>query len=193
MKRYGAVALTLLLVLSSAAARADGAASGEARLGDFIAAASPQPAPPIAFADLAGHAVHLDDFAGRVVLVNLWATWCAPCREEMPSLVRLQQKLGDRLTVLAISEDRGGAGAVAPFLRRIDLGPIKVYVDPQSEVGAAFAVRGLPTSVLIDAKGRVVGRVEGGADWNTPAMLDALRRFLPSEAPATVIKSSFTR
>jgi thiol-disulfide isomerase/thioredoxin len=194
MKRYGAVALTLLLlVLSGAAAGAGEAVSDEARLGDFIPAAAPQPAPHVAFADLAGHTVHLRDFAGRLVLVNLWATWCAPCREEMPSLVRLKQSLGDRITILAISEDRSGAGAVEPFLRRVDLGPLKVYVDPQSEVGAAFAVRGLPTSVLIDGKGLVVGRVEGGAQWDTPAMLDVLRRFLPRTAPVTVIKSSFSR
>ena len=105
----------------------------------------------------------------------------------MPSLERAQDRLGDRMTVIAISEDRGGAKAVETFLAKLGLKSVKVYLDPKSAVGRAFKVEGLPSSFLIDRAGKVVGRVDGEAVWDSPRMLKALEPFLE---PDGVVKTS---
>ena len=173
-----------------ALAQADADAAGQAPLGEFIPASRPRPAPAVAFTDADGKTLNLRDFAGKLVLVNLWATWCAPCRREMPSLERLQTRLGDKITILAISEDRGGSKAVAPFIAKLGLKVVKTYLDPESTVGRAFKVDGLPTSVLIDRQGRVLGRVEGEAEWDSPKMLAIINPLLSEDE---VIKTSFPR
>src|ERR1051326_2754181 len=128
--------------------------------------------------DLAGNSIALTDLTGKPLLVNLWATLRVPCLKEMPSLQRLQEKLADRMTVIAISEDRGGAKIVEPFVAEHGLGKLKIYLDPKSAVGHAFSVRGLPTTLVIDAKGLVVGRVEGAAEWDSNKMIETLKPFL---------------
>ena len=121
------------------------------------------------------------------MLVNLWATWCEPCLREMPSLERLQSHLGDRIAVLAVSEDRGGGKIVEPFIEKLGLKSVKIYLDPKSAVGQAFEVRGLPTSLLIDREGKVLGRVEGAAEWDSPKIMAVLQPFLASDG---VVKAS---
>ncbi len=181
MKRARAVLLLLLTALVAPAA------AGEPPLGSFVPSETPQPAPEIAFSDGAGKTFDLSDFAGKTVLINLWATWCGPCLREMPSLERLQQHFGDRLAVLAISEDRGGSKAVDPFIAKLGLKSVKTFLDPKSGVGRAFKVEGLPTSFLIDGQGRVLGRVDGEAAWDLPRMLAVIEPFLDAGA---VIKTS---
>jgi thiol-disulfide isomerase/thioredoxin len=155
-------------------------------LGQFSPAALPLPAPEVAFTDLEGKPTGFADFRGKPAVVNLWATWCQPCLREMPSLERLQQKLAGRLTVAAVSQDRGGEKAVTPFLARLGLDKVKIYLDPKSEVGKAFGVRGLPTSIVLDAEGREVGRVEGAAEWDSEKMLAVLEPLVNAAAtPAT--------
>jgi thiol-disulfide isomerase/thioredoxin len=156
-------------------------AAEQTPLGHFVPAASPQPAPPVNFTDLAGKTVHLSDFAGKVVLLNLWATWCAPCRHEMPSLERLQARFGDKLAVVPISQDLGGNKVIAPFISKLGLAKLNVYLDPKSTVGQAFKVEGLPTSFLIDRHGRVLGRVEGEAQWDSSKMLAVIEPLLASD------------
>src|ERR1700736_1549919 len=170
-------AVLLLLVLAGAETAAEnGAVSGERpRLGEFIPSSPPVPAPTISLVDLAGNTVSLSEFAGRLVLINLWATWCEPCLREMPSLERLQSRLGDQITVVAISEDRGGGKTVEPFINKLGLKSFKTYLDPKSDVGRAFKVAGLPTSFLIDREGKVLGRVEGAAEWDSPKLLEVLK------------------
>jgi thiol-disulfide isomerase/thioredoxin len=187
-----AAVLAVLLVLPGigSAAAADTAAADQLPLGEFIPASPPRPAPTVSFADAEGKTLSLSGFAGKLVLVNLWATWCAPCRKEMPSLERLQTRLGDKIAILAISEDRGGSKAVAPFAAKLGLKAVKTYLDPQSAVGRAFKVDGLPTSVLIDRQGRVLGRVEGAAEWDSPKMLAVLDPLLTQDE---VVKTSFPR
>jgi thiol-disulfide isomerase/thioredoxin len=187
--RAGCAALLALLLLPSAlsTARAEPGAD-QAPLGQFVPSSPPRPAPQIHFTAADGKAVSLGDFAGRLVLVNLWATWCAPCRREMPSLDRLQTRLGDKITILAISEDMGGDKAVAPFVAKLGLKALKTYLDPKNAVGQAFKVDGLPTSFLIDRQGRVLGRVEGEADWDSPKMLAVIKPFV---APDDIVKTSF--
>ena len=170
-----------------------GAAFAQERLGEFIPADPPQPAPEISLTDRDGKPATLDDFKGKLVLVNLWATWCQPCLKEMPSLAGLPKTLGDGFVLLAVSEDRGGDKAVAPFVEKLGLDKLKIYLDPESKVGHAFTVRGLPTSIVIGPKGEVVGRVEGAADWGSDKMLDPLKKLLPAsgkELPGTVKASA---
>jgi thiol-disulfide isomerase/thioredoxin len=155
-----------------------------AGIGQFIPLDKPQPAPPVEFATRTGEPVRLADFHGRVVLVNLWATWCAPCVREMPSLDRLQARLGSDLTILALSEDRGGARVVDPFLEKLGLGKLAIYLDPKGAVGQAFAVRGLPTSLLIDRDGNIRARLEGAAAWDAPAMIETLQQYLDPPGPS---------
>ena len=191
MRRCCTVLVALWLVGFSAGS---GMAAGEpeaAKLGEFIPAQSPQPAPEISFHDIEGKAVALGDFHGDLVLVNLWATWCQPCIREMPSLVRLQEKFGPGLTLLAVSEDRGGIKTVQPFLEKLGLDKLKVYIDPKSEVGHAFKVRGLPTTLVISGNGEVLGRVEGAAEWDSPKMLAILRPLVPPSRSDKFLKGAW--
>ncbi len=179
------IAATLVMIASLIGPPAVGADDpGKIKLGEFIPAETPQPAPPLSFADLAGNAAGLGDFKNGVVLLNLWATWCQPCLREMPSLVALQQRFGTSLTVLALSEDRGGADVVRPFVDKHGLDKLKVYLDPKSAATKAFDVRGLPSSFLIDASGKVVGKVEGAADWDSDKLREAVAKFLPPAKPS---------
>jgi thiol-disulfide isomerase/thioredoxin len=165
-------------VLGSAAIRAD--EPDMIKLGEFIPAASPQPAPEISFTDGAGNPADLGDFKGKLVLLNLWATWCQPCLKEMPSLAAMQTRFGPALTILAVSEDRGGAEMVKPFLAKLGLDKLNIYLDPKSTAIHAFAARGLPTSILIDGNGQVLGKVEGAADWDSDAMRATLAKLMPA-------------
>lgn len=175
----------LVLVASTLGSTALLAAeSDKMTLGEFIAAASPQPAPQIPMTDMTGNAVALGDFKGKFLIVNLWATWCQPCLKEMPSLEALQAKFGPALTVLAISEDRGGADAVKPFVEKLGLDKVQIYLDPKSAATKAIGGRGLPTSIVVDADGMVLGKVEGAANWVSDEMLSALKKLMPVNSPA---------
>ena len=169
-------ALVLVASTLGPAARADDL--DKIKIGEFIPAASPQPAPEIAFADSSGKTTALADFKGKFVILNLWATWCQPCLKEMPSLAALQTRLGPALTVLAVSEDRGGAVIVQPFVDKLSLDKfLTIYLDPKSAVSRAFEVHGLPTSFAIDGEGRVLGKVEGAADWDSGKMRDLVAKL----------------
>jgi len=174
----------MLLVASTfgPAARADD--SDQIKVGEFIPAASPQPAPEISVTDLAGNPVSLADFKGKFVLLNLWATWCQPCIKEMPSLVDLQEKLGSALTVLAVSEDHGGEVIVKLFADKLSLGKLKICLDPKATASRAFQVRGLPSSFLIGGDGKVLGKVEGGADWNSDKLRATIAKYLSPTKPS---------
>jgi thiol-disulfide isomerase/thioredoxin len=156
------------------------AAAGQ-NLGQFTALPAPLPAPALAFTTRDGTQKQLADFKGQVVLVNLWATWCVPCVEEMPSLDRLQAQLGDKLTVLAISEDRQGETVVAPFLRKIGIQHLAIFLDPKTSATNEFGAQGLPSSYLIARDGTIVGKEEGGAQWDSPEMLAKLQPYLDAK------------
>ncbi len=173
---FGTALFVLLLALSATAPGAE----DKMRLGEFIPTSPPQPAPETKFTDADGKPASLADFKGKPVVVNLWATWCEPCLREMPSLDRLQSEFDGKLTVAAVSEDRAGAKRVGPFVAAMGLKKLTIYLDPKAELGHAFNVRGLPTSIIIDATGRVVGRVEGAAEWDSAAMIAVLKPLLES-------------
>jgi len=179
--------LLLLILVGGGSAAVDNPGVPEpARLGEFVPAAPLLPAPATSFVDLTGSEVSLAQFTGKIVLVNLWATWCEPCLREMPSLERLQSRLGGKIVVVAISEDRGSK-TVEPFIGKLGLKSVKIYLDPKSAMERAFKVQGLPTSFLIDREGRVLGRVEGAAEWDKPKLLGILKSFLGDEE---IIKAS---
>ena len=180
MKSTVAAAVMFLLVAPAFGAANEGEPDIPDRtpLGEFVPSSPPFPAPAISLTDGSGHSVELSEPQGKLVLVNLWATWCEPCLREMPSLERLQSRLGERIAVLAVSEDRGGNKTVEPFIAKLGLKSVKIYIDPKSEVGHAFGVRGLPTSFLIDREGKVLGRVEGAAEWDSPEILRVLEPLL---------------
>lgn len=125
--------------------------------------------PDVAFADGAGTPVTLSDWKGRVVLINLWATWCAPCRKEMPDLARLQRELGsDQFEVVAISVDRKGAEASSAFLKETGAESLKLYVEPTTKIVSDLQSAGLPATILVDRQGREIGRLLGPANWAAP-------------------------
>jgi thiol-disulfide isomerase/thioredoxin len=129
------------------------------------------------FVDGAGAARSLAEWRGRVVLVNLWATWCAPCVEEMPALDRIAARLGGPdFDVVAISVDRQGAAVVAPFLGKLGLTRLAPYLDPSNAAVRVLGAPGLPVSVVLDREGRELGRVLGAAEWDSPAFEALLRR-----------------
>ncbi len=148
------------------------------QVANFILYERPEPAPAITFADEAGKAHSLADFRGRVVLVNFWATWCVPCKREMPSLDRLQATLGsERFQVLALSQDKIAVTKVRDFYFEQSIDDLPLYIDQTGNSQRAFAVTGLPATVLIDTRGRVVGRMVGPAEWDSPEAVALLRHF----------------
>jgi thiol-disulfide isomerase/thioredoxin len=120
----------------------------------------------LAFADGDGAGVRLSDFRGRPVVLNLWATWCAPCVEEMPSLDRLQRDFPG-VAVVAISLDKAGPAKVRAFFKDQDLQHLRVYSDPKMTSMRQLGVLGLPATLLIGADGREVGSLSGAVDWDS--------------------------
>lgn len=139
----------------------------------------PRTAPDFAMPDLEGQLVRLEDLQGKVVVLNLWATWCPPCVEEMPTLEELHRELGDEgVVVLAVSQDEEPA-RVGPWIAERDF-TFPVLLDPAAEVGHRFGVSGYPETFVIDRSGRIVHHHVGYRDWATPAVLQSLRRLLES-------------
>jgi thiol-disulfide isomerase/thioredoxin len=166
--------LAILALLAAA-----GLAVAEAPIGT----AEPKPLPPLAFQTLDGKEATMDAFAGKVVVLNLWATWCAPCREEMPSLDRLQARFADQdVVVLALSVDRAGPERVREFLDEVGVQHLHVYRDPKAAATRALKVPGLPATLLVDRQGREAGRVLGIAQWDGPAAVAAVERLLAEPA-----------
>jgi thiol-disulfide isomerase/thioredoxin len=126
--------------------------------------------------------VKLSDWKGRVVLINLWATWCAPCRKEMPDLAKLQQELGsDQFEVVAISVDRKGAEASSAFLKETGSDTLKLYVEPTTKIVSELQSAGLPATILVDRQGREIGRLLGPAHWAAPEAFALVKAALEQE------------
>jgi thiol-disulfide isomerase/thioredoxin len=146
----------------------------------FIPHASPRPVADVGFEDGNGRKRTLANFRGKVVLLNLWATWCGPCRKEMPTLDRLQSKLGSKdFEVVALSIDRGGQAVVKSFYDEINIQALALYVDATAQAQDKLGAVGIPTTLLLDREGREIGRVTGPAEWDSPEVIDVIRRYLP--------------
>ena len=134
--------------------------------------------------DASGQTLTLADFRGKVLLLNLWATWCVPCIREMPALDRLQAKVGkEDFVVLPISLDRQGRPVVEAFYQRLGLRHLGAYLDPGLSIRAAFPIDVLPANFLVDRDGRVTGYVRSYVDWEEPEAEAMIRRLisLPKE------------
>ncbi|MCH8239705.1 MAG: TlpA family protein disulfide reductase [Proteobacteria bacterium] len=134
----------------------------------FVASAVPKDIPEIEFVTDDGTATSLDAWRGKVVLLNLWATWCGPCRKEMPTLDRLKAELGGaEFDVVALSVDRGGLEKPRKFLQEIKVRHLKLYNNSSGKVTSALKVIGMPTTLLINAQGQQIGRLVGPAEWDS--------------------------
>ena len=154
-------------------------AAAEASSYDFAFASAPAPVPDLAFTDATGRKVLLSDFRGRPVVLNIWATWCVPCRKEMPSLDRLQAKFDpSKLLVLTLSIDLKGAPVVNALYEELGLHSLGVYVDTTGGAASRLGMPGVPGTLLLDAEGREVGRKLGPAAWDSPEVAEILRQHL---------------
>ena len=134
------------------------------------------------FIDGEGRTLKLDDFRGRVVLLNIWATWCVPCRGEMPTLDALQARLGgDDFHVLPLSIDRAGFDPVRRFYKEIGIRHLGLYLAEDIRAMMALGVIGLPTTILIDGQGRELGRLVGPSEWDSAENVAQFETIIANE------------
>lgn len=144
---------------------------------------TPKPAMEGSFLAPGGGEMTLTAFEGQVVVVNFWATWCPPCRAEMPSLDRLSQTLGgEDLSVVAMSTDFGGFSKPQAFFEEIGVESLDVYLDGKRALAREAAVVGLPVTLLLDREGREVGRLIGDAEWDGPEALAVIEALMAATA-----------
>lgn len=148
------------------------------QVANFILYDAPEPAPAITFADETGAQKTLADFRGRTILVNFWATWCVPCKKEMPSLDRLEAAVGTTaVSVVPVSQDKIAVEKVRAFYTDQSIVALPLYIDQSGASQRAFGVNGLPATVLINGEGRIVGRMVGPAEWDSPEAIALLKHF----------------
>jgi thiol-disulfide isomerase/thioredoxin len=135
----------------------------------LVVKAQPVDLPPLTFTGVDGKAISLADFSGKIVLLNIWATWCVPCREEMPALDNLDTKLGGKdFQVVAVNIDKGGPDKAAAFLKETGATHLALYTDPSGKLFATLKAVGMPTTLIIDRHGKEIARLVGPADWASP-------------------------
>ena len=130
-----------------------------------------------------GAGASLADFRGKVLVVNLWATWCPPCLKEMPSLERLRAAVGgDDVEVIAVNMERRGLPKARRWLEEQQLSGLDAYADEDNRLGRGLGVLGLPTTVILDREGREIGRLQGDAEWDSPSAQAVLRALAEATA-----------
>ena len=147
----------------------------------FVFKNQPMALPAASFNGPEGQAMGFEDLKGKVLLVNLWATWCAPCRKEMPYLNKLQQELGSNdFEVVAVSVDRGSVDKSRKFLDEVGATALKLYHDPSAQLGFTLKAIGMPSTLLIDRQGREIGRLVGPAEWHSDDAKRLIRAAIAS-------------
>ena len=168
-------------------------AAGQEPPKNFVMHDAPKPVAAINFDDAQGRSRSLAEFKGKVVLLNIWATWCGPCRKEMPALDRLQAALGGpEFEVVALSIDRGGTDAVRKFFADIGIRTLAMYLDSSGQALRTLSALGLPTTLLIDREGREIGRLIGPAEWDSPEMIEFVRCVVAKGDAAKTAKDPAT-
>jgi thiol-disulfide isomerase/thioredoxin len=146
---------------------------------NFVLHPKPQRIAMIAFEDDRARAQSIDDFKGKIVLLNIWATWCSPCRQEMPALDRLQGTLGGPdFTVVALSIDRKGIEAVRKFYAEVGVRNLAIHLDSAGKSIRELATVGVPTTLLLDRKGCELGRIAGPAEWDSAQTVEFLKSVM---------------
>ncbi|RIA56320.1 thiol-disulfide isomerase/thioredoxin [Dichotomicrobium thermohalophilum] len=167
---------------TSSAGHAAQAAQKDTGLDKLVVHGAPREVPEFSFIDGEGETRTLADWRGKLLLVNIWATWCAPCKEEMPSLDRLEAKLGgENFAVLPISVDRGGLKKPRGFLDEIGADNLPLLLDETARLNFKLEVMGLPATLIIDEQGREIARMIGPAEWDSPEAIARLRQFMAAE------------
>jgi peroxiredoxin len=150
-------------------------------------------APDFSLTDVNGNKVSLKDFRGKSVLINFWATWCGPCREELPSLQALHEKLsGEGFVVLAINIDRRNPDRVKKYMKEYNLS-FPVPIDPSQQVRKKYYIMGLPVSYLVDPNGKLRGFISGARSWDSPASIEVMRslnNYLAGNTSNNLIKKT---
>ena len=143
---------------------------------------SPRPMPELKFINRRNREISLDAFKGSFVLLNIWATWCVPCREEMPALDRLQSQLGGAdFEVLALSIDKGSPTVIRKFYKQLEIESLKVYHDPTGGASFTLEVPGIPDTFLLDRDGKGLGYVVGPVEWDRPEVVEEIRGYLSAK------------
>lgn len=177
----GALGLALAAASGAPAVLAAQAAGGFR----FTPYPKPRALPPLSFLNAQDKPTSLAAFRGKVVLLNVWATWCPPCVKEMPTLNKLQELLGGHeFAVLPLSVDKGGVFSVQSFYQDNFIDHLPVYVDPTTQVLDRLDVLGTPTTILIDKQGREIARTLGPQDWDQPGVIAQLRHYMAQGATA---------
>jgi thiol-disulfide isomerase/thioredoxin len=181
MNRQWAVVLGILAVLVALVG------AGWVMRDEFLPVEVGTEAPGFTATDLQGRPVSLDDLRGQVVLLNIWATWCPPCREEMPSMQRLHERLGSAgLRIVAVSVDAApgridpsghAGGDVAEFAQRFGL-TFPIWRDPSGSVERIYRTTGVPESFVVDRSGTIIKKVIGGTLWDSDANVALIQRLL---------------
>jgi thiol-disulfide isomerase/thioredoxin len=154
--------------------RADGS-----RILNMVAHAEPRDLPAVKFIDHAGNQLSLEDFRGKVVALHFWATWCFPCREELPTVDALQEELGgEDITFVPLSVDRDGAKLVSQYYADNNIVNLPVYIDDGMNAARALLINGIPYTILIDREGREFARILGDRDWSTPEVAALMRKLI---------------
>lgn len=183
----GAMPVRFAVCLAGAtmAATVASLASAQTPMKNLVVREAPKALPAITFEDARGQTRSLADFKDQVVVLNLWATWCVPCRKEMPALDRLQAALGGpQFAVVPVSIDRGGAETVAKFYAEIGVRHLAIYADPSSQIVHALGAVGLPTTLIIDRDGLEAARLVGPAEWDAPQVAEFLRPIIARQGDA---------
>jgi peroxiredoxin len=141
------------------------------------------PAPDFTFPGLDGKKVSLSNYKGKVVLVNIWATWCPPCVDEMPSMEKLYRKFkGQNFEILAVSIDEPGLKAVAPFMKKSNL-TFPALIDSEGAIKTVYGITGIPESFIIDQQGILIKKIVGPVDWATPQIFSFFSDLIQKPSP----------
>lgn len=182
--RLSLAVLYTALALSANAAHADVAAAEAAREGTMkkLLFQGASEVSGEAFTTPDGGEFRLSDFRGKHVLVNFWATWCAPCRKEMPMLSELQAEFGgEAFQIVTIATGRNSVQGIRKFFEEVGVDNLPLYLDPKSKLGRDMDVLGLPITVILDPEGMEIARMRGDAEWNSDSAKAIIRALIGAE------------
>lgn len=185
MGKLKSLLLYTALSLVANAATADTTALAALREGDMrklAIHAEPMPGSEVVFMTHEGEDVTLEDYEGKFIVLNFWATWCAPCRKEMPQLAELQTKLGgDDFDVVTVATGRNPAPAIEKFFAEIGVENLPKHTDERQNLARSFGVLGLPVTLILDRDGNEIARLQGDADWSSDSAIAILTALLDGD------------